>query len=423
MATAITYHKTVYGIGEKRITLPIFFLLVYIVCTFFPQIYIFFPFLGTISAVLIAGWGLLLSYVITRDKYHNPKAYENPVFKTWIGFLTVLIFGIIFSVDRGRSQGVAIVCLKFFLIFLITIKIIDSPKRLDMLFGFFATCGVGMAISCLYNYIIGESWFGGIKFFAIAVGIFADPNDLGILLNSTLPFVLYFYLKGRRKLISLISLIGMGIIITAIVVTFSRGSFVGLCMVGFGFYRIIGKKTKKYLVLLLLGILLVPFFAPGGHMERMKTIYTWEVDEETGKTGTRLDIWIPNLIMCMKNPIFGVGAGNSMYVNAKTANDWHDTHNAPLQVLTDIGFIGLYFYILLFIIPFRYYKQITRQHIKLSNEDLLRMRVILLSFIGFGATAFFLPHAYSPILFLLTGFYVAQLELIAKSTVISNLSP
>ena len=204
MATAITYHKTVYGIGEKRITLPIFFLLVYMVCTFFPQIYTFFPFLGTIRAVLIAGWGSLLAYLITREKYHNPTAYKNPIFKAWIGFLIVLILGIIFSIDRVRSQGTATVCLKFFLMFIIMIKIIDTPKRLDMLFGIFASSGVGMAVSCVYNYIIGESWFGGIKFFAIAVGIFADPNDLGLLLNSTLPFVLYFYLKGGKKLISLI---------------------------------------------------------------------------------------------------------------------------------------------------------------------------------------------------------------------------
>ena len=101
METTMRNHEIiVHGIREKRITFPIFFLLVYVVCTFYPQIYPFFPFLGTYSAVLIAGWGLLISYLMTREKYHNPTAYKNPIFKAWIGFLIVLIFGIIFSADR-----------------------------------------------------------------------------------------------------------------------------------------------------------------------------------------------------------------------------------------------------------------------------------------------------------------------------------
>ena len=76
METAIRYHKTFYGTGEKRITIPIFFLLVYMVCTFFPQIYIYFPFLGTMRAVLIAGWGILISYLNTRRMYHNPMDFQ-----------------------------------------------------------------------------------------------------------------------------------------------------------------------------------------------------------------------------------------------------------------------------------------------------------------------------------------------------------
>ena len=411
MATAITYHKTFYGTEEKRVTLPIFFLLVYIVCTFYPQIYPFFPFLGTYSAVLIAGWGLLISYLMTREKYHNPTAYKNPIFKAWIGFLIVLIFGIIFSADRGRSQDTAIVCLKYFMIFLVMIKIIDSGKRLDFLFGIFASCGVGMAISSIYNYLIGESWHEGIKSYAVEVGIFGDPNDLGLLLNSTLPFAFFFFLKGGKKLIPIT---GTALITTAIIVSFSRGAFVGFCAILFGFYQIIGRKFKKQIITLLLAILLVFMFAPGGHLERMQTIYSWEVSEETGLTGTRLDLWIPNFMWCLRNPVFGIGAGLSSYVNGEVSNDWHTTHNSPLQVLTDIGFLGLYFYVLLFIIPFRHYRQITKKGIKLSNEDVLRMRIILLSLIGFAATAFFLPQAYSPILFLISGFFVAQSELIRK---------
>lgn len=415
MDTALRYHQQSNYEDRKRVTLPIFLFLIYLACIFFPLIYTFFPILGTIRLLFLVGILLVISYFITRDRYHNVTAYKHPIIIAWLGFLFIMLFGLIPSFDRGMTKGIIEGQYKYFLIFIIMIKIIDTPKRLDLILGFFVLCGVGMAFSAL----IGGLRVGGLRAIALEKGIFADPNDMGFLLCSTLPFLLYFYLKKGKKLITIAGII---IVISAILLTYSRGAFLGLCAVGFGFTISIAREKKKYIFIILAGAILVWSFAPAGYKERISTITSWSYDKETGKTGTRADTWLPVLKWGLKNPVIGHGAGTTYYFHGMEERDWHVTHNSFVQVFAEIGVIGFLCYILLFIIPFKQYRAFIRQKVSLTNEDILRVRVMMISFFSYAVPAFFLPQAYSPILYLLTGFFLIQTELIAKSKVRPNIS-
>ncbi|HOP47972.1 MAG TPA: O-antigen ligase family protein [Desulfobacteraceae bacterium] len=392
-----------YNLYTPRITVPIALLLVFVICTFFPKIYSFLPILGKIRIVLLAGIGLLLTFMATNKNYHNPTAHKNPICKAWVAFLLVMLLGVLYSPDRGLTQNTFIAAAKIFLIFFIMIKIADNYRRLDVILAMFGACGVGMGLFAT----IGRQVIGEYRSIALETGLFGDPNDLGLLLNSTLPFVLFFYLTGRYKRIALI---GMVIIVIAIISTFSRGAFLGLCVMGLAFSVMVGRMMKRYILLAVLAFVLIFVFAPESHMERMATIVNWETSKY-GMTQRRIDAWKIGFMEGLKNPILGNGAGTSVYTMGRMSRDWHVMHNSPLQVFMEMGLIGLFIYGLLFYFPYRFYKYITKRKDEFSSEELLRFKTTLLALIGFGVTSFFLPQGYSPILFMLSGFLVIESEL------------
>ena len=390
----------------KRLTLPIFFFLIFLVCTFFPHVYTFLPFLGTIKIALLAGILLVSTYFFTRHKYQNTTAYSHPISKSWLIFMAVLLLGLIYAADRGLALNRITGLYKIYLMFIIMIKIIDSPRRLDLIMGVFAFCGVGMAIGSITGAIIVAG-----RTMSIGAGLFADPNDLCFLLNCTLPFLLYLFLKKTKRIFVIPGII---IVINAIVLTFSRGGFLGLCMTGLAFSFLIARKSLIYLLLVLLMAIAFWSFAPAAYKARISTITAFTVDEDTGLTGTRLDTWIPAVKWGLEHPLTGRGPGSTLYFNGMTRRDWHVTHNAFVQVLAGTGVIGFSCYMLLFIIPLVQYRGFMRQKAPLSNEDILRIKIIMVSLFSYATTAFFLPQGYSPILYLLTGFYVIQAQLIFR---------
>jgi len=176
------------------------------------------------------------------------------------------------------------------------------------------------------------------------------------------------------------------------------------------------KRNKIYIFFIFAVSFLVWSYAPETYKRRISTIFETRIDE-SGKTDTRADTWIPALKAGLENPITGLGAGTSLYVMGRIFKDWHSVHNSFVQAISEIGIIGGFFYISLFIIPFRHYRNYIKRNALLTTEDLLRMQAIMLSFISYIATGFFLPQAYFPVLYMLTGFFVIQGELIRKRTV------
>lgn len=232
----------------KLLTLPIFALLTYIVCTYFPLIYSYLPILGKIKAVLIAGIVMLIGYLLTKDNYVNIDAYRNPLFRALTCFLFALILSFLVSVDRGKTLDLIIVNIKYFMVTAVMVKIIDTSKRLDMLPGVFTACGVGMALSSIINYLTGQTFIHGYEGHtssrAISIGIFGDPNDLALLFNTTLPFALFFFVKAKKKLLPLG---GVLMIITAIILTLSRGGSLGYAQWVSAFPSFMQGKTKNIL--------------------------------------------------------------------------------------------------------------------------------------------------------------------------------
>jgi len=387
---------------------------------FAPLIYSYIPALGTIRITFLAGVTLIISYVMTKNDYDQPDAYGNPIFLSFIFFLLVMCSGLFVSIDKGLTLSYIKVIIKYFIVMAIMIKIIDNERRLDLLLSVFVACGIFMALSSIYNYASGQttSHSGYTSSKAIASGIFGDPNDLALLFNSTLPFMLYIWVKAKKKLLPFI---GVVCISTAVILTFSRGGFLGLCTLAIAFILLHARKHKKILVYILIIAWGFYVFSPPGYNERIGSIIGWEVDQETGDTGTRMDAWRAVLSKSLaEHPILGAGAGCSIYIAFSSMSDWHLIHSTYIQIISETGLLGFLFYMLLFFLPYRQYRAYAKLENSSSDDDLLRYRMILVSFCSYGATVIFLPQAYSPILTILVGIAIIQQGLITNKQSVND---
>ena len=94
--------------------------------------------------------------------------------------------------------------------------------------------------------------------------------------------------------------------------------------------------------------------------------------------------------------------------------DWHQVHNTFIQVIVETGVIAFIFYILLFVSPLKISKQIIRKINNTQNRSVILSKIIIISFMSYAATVFFLPQAYSPLIYTLTAINLIQMELAAK---------
>jgi hypothetical protein len=407
----MTVRSTTMESDSKLLRAPEFFLLVYMVGTYFPLVYRFLPFLGEMRMVLLAGIALVISYSLGKGRYGDIGSYRNRVVMAWSGFLGAIFMSLIVSYDRGLTLQTLEGTFKHFIVFMVLIRIINSRRRLEFVLGTFAACGVAMGVGTIINYLfLGATFDDSYRAMALEAGIFGDPNDLALLFNVTLSVLLFFLIKSRRRFIPLLGILTT---IGALMLTYSRGGFVGMCTTGLGFFFLTGKKMKGMAVLALLIAIAFWALTPEDYRDRISTIGDEaKLNEEETVSKTRLTVWKKVIEEGMERPLLGAGAGCSYYIAGLSMKDWHGIHNSFIQVFSETGLLGLGFYLFLFYLPYRQYRRTSRYPHDVKHDDRVRFQFILLALASFAVTASFLPQAYSPILSLFSGLALVQNQLI-----------
>lgn len=176
--------------------------------------------------------------------------------------------------------------------------------------------------------------------FLSALGLHA--NELGRVFVIAYALLLFSWAAARQAGWRLALLASMGLVIAALVLTFSRGAFAGFILVNLLF--LVWHRSARTLVLFGLAVLIVLFALPAALYERALT----GVGEGLNAISAgRLDgLWLPLLPEVMRSPIYGSGLGSIMWSEPMRegggANVLQVTHphNAYLQALLDMGALG-----------------------------------------------------------------------------------
>lgn len=212
------------------------------------------------------------------------------------------------------------------IVFFVLASAIDDPRRTATTFAVIGLCAMVLALHSVQQAEHGVGWTGmtlGEDGRIRYVGIFNDPNDLGLLFVMALPMVLC--LASRAGFLGRwFWRFGALLLLAGVYLTKSRGTQLAVLLMGAVYlWQKRGLLTAGSLGFVgLVGLMLMP-------STRMNDL---DPDEESAFG--RVDAWYEGLDMFKTHPLFGVGFGNFTDYNPLTA------HNSFVLVLAETGFLG-----------------------------------------------------------------------------------
>jgi O-antigen ligase len=180
----------------------------------------------------------------------------------------------------------------------------------------------------------------GERGFFSAIGVHA--NELGRLFAVAYALLLFVWWESKNTVLKTVLLATMGVLTLALLLTFSRGAFLGFVIVNVLF--LLWKFNMRSLALAMLAGVVGLMLMPGAVYDRVMTGFGdgGNLDQVTAG---RLDgIWLPLLPELLKSPIWGSGLGSTMWSNAMRNGLMllvGHPHNAYMEAVLDMGLLGL----------------------------------------------------------------------------------
>jgi O-antigen ligase len=259
-----------------------------------------------------------------------------------VAALGVLMLGTIpFSVWKGGAFATfSDVYVKIVAIFILMVHALRSPRRIErMTWIILVACGY-LGFRAIFDYARGVNLVEGGRVQGSIGGIFRNPNDLALNLVSYLPIAIFAMIEPgsipKRTWGAVIALLMIG----AVVCTQSRSGTIGLAIVILiSAAHVLLRRPTLVLVGLLVVASTVPFI-PKSYYERMASI-TDESKDQTGSREARKILMREAVDTFLAHPLTGVGAGQFKNYNPPERQEmWRETHNAVLQLATELGIFG-----------------------------------------------------------------------------------
>jgi len=334
----------------------------------------------------------------------SPKRFAEPQYALAGAFLLTVMMS---EIANGWSGGALQQLSQFgptIFAFVILANAITTQKRVVVTMVVFVLCSAVLAVHGVEQKANGIGWTGmplvqedgRIQY----VGIFSDPNDLGLLFVATLPMAMY--LSGRGGMLGLARIFWLaiaGLLVYGIYLTNSRGAMLAVgAIIGVWLWLRRG--------------LVIAAVVCGAGLAGMMMLPTrlQELDAGEESAAGRIDAWYVGIHLFTSQPLFGVGAGQFTEHNYLTA------HNSFVLALAETGFIGFTIWLGFVVYCFRMMFAIVRYKPVLqtdeeadlwSTESKLGM-TLLLSLCGLFTAAFFLSRTYVIVLYLLAAVVVAE---------------
>lgn len=165
-------------------------------------------------------------------------------------------------------------------------------------------------------------------------------NDLGRLFAVAYAVLLFVWWETKRPGMKLALLLTMGVASLAMVLSFSRGAFLGFFVVNALF--LVWKFNARTVGLALIAIAFVGIFAPDYLWSRIT--FGFDVDVNRVSADRIEGIWLPLLPELWKSPIWGNGLGSTMWSFPMLTDSMltvNHPHSAYLEALLDMGVVGL----------------------------------------------------------------------------------
>jgi probable O-glycosylation ligase (exosortase A-associated) len=359
-----------------------------------------FPILAPLRLALLSVGVAVVAYVYNRLSSGKPVIDFRPD----VVLLTLLVAWAVLTLPfsmwpTGSLNTLTNQFIKSAIAFLLISHALTNVRQLWGISWCLALCAIPLTMTAVSNYVSGV-YIGdnSTRVVGYDAGLTGNPNDMALMLNLMLPLCAAILLGSRNTLVKLLMGAIAGLIVAAIVVTFSRAGFVMLVFTAIAYaWRLRNRPQRIWIPMILaLGVLALPL-VPENFYDRINTIVNYEEDRSGSAQERLADMQVATKV-AFSNPIKGAGLGvGHLAMNEARGETWKVIHTLYLQVAVDLGFVGLLLYLGLM------FKCIgaTGKILRHDPEDPLPERLVLIaealriSLMGFAIAVMFYPVAYN----------------------------
>lgn len=321
------------------------------------------------------------------------------------------LLSIPFAIDPSEAWGTFVdFLIKTILIFLVLVNVVRTERRMKLLIYLALAVSIYLCFHLINDYRAGVFKIGlaetNTQRVAGAIkGLFDNSNDLALHLVTMIPLAFVLALENKNPLRKIIFWGTTLLMIAAVIITFSRGGFIGLIAMALVLVRKIGRRNKTVaLGALVLGVVFFVAVAPGAYAGRLASIFN-SASDLTGSSSQRTEVLKRSIMVALRYPIFGVGLGNFHHKSAQELG----THNAYTQVAAETGIAAMVFYIIFLVHPFRKLRMIERELFERNENSRFYYLAIGLqaSLVGYMVASFFAAVAYQWYIYYLVAYAIA----------------
>jgi O-antigen ligase len=244
--------------------------------------------------------------------------------------------------------------LKTIVIFVVFVNVVRTDLRLRLLLLLVLGVSIYLSITAINDYRAGVFATGAAETHDLRIGgrikgLFENSNDLALHLVSMIPIAVALGLSGRNPFKKLVYFGVTALMVGAVIISFSRGGFIGLVAASFVLVRRLGRKNRVATTgALVFAVIIFLAVAPGAYSSRLSTIFNSAADL-TGSSSQRTEVLKRSVWVALRYPLFGVGIGNFRHKSPRNL----ETHNAYTQVGAELGLTAMVVYIMFLVHPIR----------------------------------------------------------------------
>lgn len=320
-----------------------------------PMLAISSPSMVVLGLCAIGYASLLLNLVRDRSR----QLVWSPIHRYIILYAAVYMAGTVFSVNLAGSLKPGLLSIAFILFSIVLSNAVEGRRQLDTLIVLMVLAGTAVAGYGILQYLFGwgyqsAAWVDSDMFSSISFRVpstLENPNMLGQYLILLIPVGGAKLLSAKDWLSRGFYFVCCGIMCVCMILTFSRGAWLGLLFAGMVFVLFL---NPRLILLAPFALVALYFVLPEAVISRFTSIGNLG----DNSTSYRVFIWMGVLAMLKDYWLCGIGPGDGAFNMVYPAYSYNQivaphSHNLFLQIICDAGIVALVVFLILLSVYFR----------------------------------------------------------------------
>lgn len=312
---------------------------------------------------------MMVVFLKGYQEHKKNRLFDVPQFK-WVyfiaaGYICVSFYAVLPELHRSAT----IDFIKLVIIISIAYKLVDTDKKLD---------------GILQAYIAGAAYIGfmvfqvgrnrGDRVEGVGTVDAPDTNGVAAAIAPAMVLALYYFWVASSNAARFAIVVAAAFIANGIVLINSRGSFLAVVAsfayyLGYQFFSKHQRKHQKASVIgvVLLGLVGAAVVVDESAIERFMSMQEEQMTEEQETGATRVFFWLAAMDMAKDHP-FGLGASafevmapDYLPMDIKSgASRNRAVHSTWFESLTELGYLGLFFLVMMLLSCFKATSQCKR---------------------------------------------------------------